>query len=104
MTDFRTPSRAKLAVGFVLVGWMTAGALINSLTPLNGLSELAWTVVGVGAAVTILDWLVPAKLMGELREKAGSIEIQARLRAYFECIALLVAAAAVFAIWYVAWQ
>ncbi|MDQ6433903.1 hypothetical protein RB623_07525 [Mesorhizobium sp. LHD-90] len=83
---------------------MAAGTLISSLTPLNGFSELAWTIVGLCAAVTILDRLVPAKLMAELREKAGSIEVQARLRAYLECIALLVAAAAAFAIWFVAWR
>lgn len=103
MSDFRTPWRAKLAVGFVFVGWMAAGTLLNSFTPLNGLSELAWTVVGLCAAVTVLDRLVPTKLMVHFREKAGSIEVQARHRAYFECIALLLAAAAAFAIWYVAW-
>jgi hypothetical protein len=101
--DYRTPWRAKLAAGAVVGGGILAIQMIRFLVPLNALSGVALTVALVWTAVTVLDRLVPAKLMTEFRTRAGSVQVQAHVRAYFECMALLLAAAAAFAIWYVAW-
>lgn len=98
----RTPWQPKLAAGLVVGVTAVASELARAFTPAS-LFPTVFGIFGFCLAVATIDRLVPPDLMSQFRAEAGGIKVQSHVRAYFELLALALAAATAFAAWHFLW-